>query len=370
LYPDDSPIRLERIVRPRPQPGFWWSILACVGLIVLELVISIPVTLGIWIAVCSSHGDGKQNFESDLNALQRLLQPTPAGERGSTEQCPPRLAVSLMVATAATFLGMFVYSWILIRKVFGRRWPRCVALRRPGLAQVMIAVILFLPGMMYAHAGIHSGLGWLFQKNPTETTKLMMSACNTTPIWLALFAVAVCPGIVEELFCRGFLGRGLVGRFGWPVGMLITSMLFGLLHLDPLYAAGTAVVGVFLHFTYYTSRSLWVPIVLHALNNSISVITSRYPEYQQLAFRPEQTALLNGSAFALVVFGGWALWSCRAKLVAVPGQAENWYPRYPGVELPPAGSGVEVRSGWPHPVPIVLALIALGGLVYSFWWKG
>ena len=130
------------------------------------------------------------------------------------------------------------------------------------------------------------------------------------PWWFTVFAIGIGPGVVEELWCRGFLGRGLVGRYGWPLGIGLTSLFFGLLHMfPPWYVLATAVMGVGLHLVYFASRSLWVPMLLHALNNSFSALVSTgvIPGgrlERNMAATPILSALL---AFGLLVFIGVAI---------------------------------------------------------------
>ena len=183
---------------------------------------------------------------------------------------------------------------------------------------------------------------------------------------LAVLIIGVGPGVIEEFFCRGYLGRGLVARYGLVGGVLLTSMLFGMLHLAPLYAVGTMVMGVLLHVTYLATRSLWVPVLLHFLNNTLTVLavlgvrTVRGLEVEPTEV-PAAAYLLG---FALTGAGLSALWSARGRLVSVDPDQPAWRPEYPGVELPPRESGTVVRHRLPNPIAVILTLAALGGLLY------
>ena len=64
-----------------------------------------------------------------------------------------------------------------------------------------------------------------------------------SPWWLLLVAGCILPGFGEEIFFRGFLSRGLVGRHGVIGGTLIASLLFGLIHVDPVQASGAFLLG-------------------------------------------------------------------------------------------------------------------------------
>src|SRR5208337_4060578 len=85
----------------------------------------------------------------------------------------------------------------------------------------------------------------------------MQKGFTQWPVWFGVLVVGLGPALNEELFCRGFLGRGLLGRYGTVGGILLTSLFFGLLHLDPPHVVATFVMGCCLHFTYLMTRSLW-----------------------------------------------------------------------------------------------------------------
>ena len=83
--------------------------------------------------------------------------------------------------------------------------------------------------------------------------------------WLGCyFAVAVA----EEILFRGYLLSTLASGLGWPVAILITSLLFGLAHLSngfesPLAAVNGILLGAVLAWSVRRSGSLWWAIGLH-----------------------------------------------------------------------------------------------------------
>jgi membrane protease YdiL (CAAX protease family) len=86
--------------------------------------------------------------------------------------------------------------------------------------------------------------------------------------WAMIFFFScLLPAVGEELLFRGFLGRGLVARLGPFGGILMTSVLFAIMHLEPAHMAGVLPLGITLHIIYLTSKSLTLTIVVHFLNN-------------------------------------------------------------------------------------------------------
>lgn len=75
----------------------------------------------------------------------------------------------------------------------------------------------------------------------------------------------------EELFFRGFIFQAMSQRKGRARGLLYSSALFALVHANtaaflPLLA-GAAVLAV----SFRRTRSLWVPVTAHAVNNAVAL---------------------------------------------------------------------------------------------------
>jgi Type II CAAX prenyl endopeptidase Rce1-like len=115
-------------------------------------------------------------------------------------------------------------------------------------------------------------------------------------------------------------------------------------------------MGICLHFVYQTTRSLWLSILLHFLNNSLSVVQLRFSTLDALDNRPEDFVPLFAASALFVAAIGYALYQSRARLApAKPGAVYQWRPDFPGVEHPPADSGTIVV----HPRLTYLAVIGV-----------
>lgn len=90
---------------------------------------------------------------------------------------------------------------------------------------------------------------------------------------LPLFATGIGPGFMEELLFRGILFRWIEEWGGSLVALVVTSALFGVAHiLNPgaTWFSSFAIAveaGVLLGGTYMLTRTLWMPIGLHAAWN-------------------------------------------------------------------------------------------------------
>src|SRR5262249_3210165 len=155
----------------------------------------------------------------------------------------------------------------------GPDWKRQLGVRRPATLHVFL-IVLLLPGFLILPNLVQEVVTRVTGLRQPVSIEALNGVFRQVSWFVTLLAVGLGPGVVEEVWCRGFLGRGLCARYGLVAGVILTSVFFGLLHMDPAYAIVTAMMGAFLYFVYLGARSIWVPILLHTLNNSVAVLAS------------------------------------------------------------------------------------------------
>lgn len=80
--------------------------------------------------------------------------------------------------------------------------------------------------------------------------------------------VLIAP-IFEEVVFRGMFMTRWVVKWGYKRGIIFSSLFFGILHPGII---GPTVMGVILSCLYNRTKSLWVSVFCHMINNSIVVI--------------------------------------------------------------------------------------------------
>ncbi len=83
---------------------------------------------------------------------------------------------------------------------------------------------------------------------------------------MAIVLVVVAP-LTEELLFRGLILHGLMQRYGTVPAVLLSTLLFALVHVNPYQFASAITMGVFLAWLFVRTRSLWPCIIAHALFN-------------------------------------------------------------------------------------------------------
>jgi membrane protease YdiL (CAAX protease family) len=136
--------------------------------------------------------------------------------------------------------------------------------RRPLLQWLMLAVILY-----FSLDLLNLVLG-----RPIVSPFVREAYATANPFWL-LVALLVAAPLFEETFFRGFLFAGLQPSFIGPVGtVVLTSVGWGLLHTqyDAFDVATIIGFGLLLGWARLRSRSLLVPLGIHALTNLVAVV--------------------------------------------------------------------------------------------------
>lgn len=91
---------------------------------------------------------------------------------------------------------------------------------------------------------------------------------------LLLFAITVIGApIVEELFFRGFTQRAAVARLGRPLGVVFSSVLFGLTHFQAPQLLALVVFGMVLGFLAERTGRLGPSIVTHMAFNATTIVS-------------------------------------------------------------------------------------------------
>jgi membrane protease YdiL (CAAX protease family) len=104
-----------------------------------------------------------------------------------------------------------------------------------------------------------------------------------TPVFLVVNLLFTC--VAEEAFFRGVLQERLATalarvRFGEPVAILCSALLFGLAHAagGPRYALFATLSGFGSAYAYSITRRIEAPIITHFMLNAVHFIGFTYPQ--------------------------------------------------------------------------------------------
>ena len=210
----------------------------------------------------------------------------------------------LMLTNAAGFVGaIFAFDYFIARPQTGRKLNFNFSPTNVGTYLLIFPMML---GMMFIAEFITSQIpitGPFFGEYYEFFSRLMEQMTKDKATMIVL-AVIMAP-IFEEIVFRGIIQKGLINKGMNPAtAIIISSVVFGLVHGNPWQFVGAVLLGCVLGLVYHKTKSLLLPILLHAFNNLCSSILIFYGDSESFAdvFRISEWLVLGIGIILFAVF--------------------------------------------------------------------
>ena len=184
---------------------------------------------------------------------------------------PQALGLSVMMGLPTTLAAV----WLAIR-IKKASFVDYLALYWPSWRQLLFgAVGLVLIVLAWEVASRSLGR----EATPGFMTDLLKSGRDKGAALLLLVAFSVAAPMSEEVLARGFLFRGWSASFlRVPGAILLSSLVWTVVHLqyDIYFLAEVFTIGLWFGYMRHRANSLWLTIILHALNNMTAVVLTMW----------------------------------------------------------------------------------------------
>ena len=110
-----------------------------------------------------------------------------------------------------------------------------------------------------------------------ELVEGIMKQMTGGPLWSSFLLAAVFAPLFEEWLCRGMVLRGLLTRMKPAWAIVISALFFALIHMNPWQALNAFIIGVVMGYVYYKTGSLLLTMLIHFVNNGLSVVMAHIP---------------------------------------------------------------------------------------------
>ncbi len=222
------------------------------------------------------------------------------------------------ILNLASFAGLTVATYVA-RRYLDRRSFRSLGLDVDRHTLPDLAIGFALPGLMMGGIFLFEwAMGWLQFEGWAWQASSPRQALFGLISGLVLFAMV---GWQEELMSRGYQLQNLADGLNLPLGVFLSSALFGVLHLANPNATLMSVLGIlgaglFLAYGWLRTGNLWLPIGLHFGWNFFEGTIFGFPVsgldfFGLIQHRVQGPELITGGAFGpeagLVLFPALAL---------------------------------------------------------------
>ena len=113
---------------------------------------------------------------------------------------------------------------------------------------------------------------------------------------LYIISVAVIPPLVEEFALRGVV-MGYLRRYEDSFAIFTSAILFGIMHSNISQIPFAFLVGVIIGYAVVVTKSIWTGVVIHMLNNSVSVLI----EYFRAGLSYRASAYLSNTLVGVII---------------------------------------------------------------------
>lgn len=149
----------------------------------------------------------------------------------------------------------------------------------------IIAVIASIPAMnviiewnagMSFPQSLHTIEEWMRQSEQQSSALIsrMLDGTSVSNLITGIIIIGILTGLSEELFFRGMLQKILINRpMNAHFAIWTTAIIFSAVHMQFYGFIPRLLLGAFFGYLAWWGRSLWIPIMAHALNNSLVVIS-------------------------------------------------------------------------------------------------
>ncbi|MFM2269534.1 MAG: hypothetical protein RL757_2975 [Bacteroidota bacterium] len=111
-----------------------------------------------------------------------------------------------------------------------------------------------------------------FNEAYAKTIEYTLKSYSFLEASLVFFIIVIMPAVAEEILFRGFIQTQLQRIIKNPTVTILTSaFIFAFFHMEFSGFLPRLFLGIILGATFYYSRSLYVSIFFHALNNALSL---------------------------------------------------------------------------------------------------
>jgi uncharacterized protein len=244
-----------------------------------------------------------QNILTNLSALSETSDPT-------------IIAISKYLQIVSQF-AIFIVPSFIFAFLAGRNSMDYLALNKKtsgtsllfaGL--VIIAAIPLINFLGYINQNIKLPASWSeiekwmkdSEDQAAKLTEVFLNVKTIGGLMVNILMIGILPAVGEELLFRGVIQR-LFHEWSKNIHLAVffSAFLFSFIHFQFYGFIPRFALGMVMGYAFYWTGSLWTPILIHFINNTMAVLVYYYTSMQGVGKSYETVGTAEGLLWPLVV---------------------------------------------------------------------
>lgn len=242
---------MKNRVKPLYLPKFWWSILHVLLYFGIEFTLVIPLVFFVAVLTGLNPSIGANVDATIMRFLSNSLT---------------NGILSVVIITLFALLIKIRYS-LEAKTLYSRRYLS---------VGVLIATIITTLGSTILLSEVDNFMSTIIPNWDLMGTEIAEMLDNS-PIWQNFLCAVIIAPATEEFLVRGLWLRGYTRHYKPWVGLVISSVIFGVMHMNLPQFVGATLSGLLLGWAYIKTNSILLPMLIHAVHNSVSVFGGYLP---------------------------------------------------------------------------------------------
>ncbi|MDB4358925.1 CPBP family intramembrane metalloprotease [Verrucomicrobiales bacterium] len=201
---------------------------------------------------------------------------------GEVEAPEPSIFSVLFSLISFGIVWFFVYiimEWIRNRRIVDWFGLRAMSLPKVVIATIIGGVIsLVICALFIGHLSQNFLEGVFGPLDQQEAVQMVQSSNSVAYLILTIVTACIAAPLAEEFLFRGYIYGALKQKTGKLFAMVVVGGIFAAVHgnlpaLVPLWA-----FSILLCISYEITKSLWVPIGIHAIFNATNIVMMLTPQ--------------------------------------------------------------------------------------------
>lgn len=191
---------------------------------------------------------------------------------------------------------VIVFAWYYMHR---NKQPMLTKPSKPTIKYVGYCVLIGIASL-FLLSGVLNYFQLMLDKLNYSVSTLTYEINSPLTYIISLISLAVLPAVCEELIFRGIITTALKQK-GETFAIFMSSAMFAIFHFSPSQLIYPMCFGLILSIVYLRTRNIIFPILLHFINNALSVSIQYFSNSSSGTFTHSTSMLL----YAIITFAIW-----------------------------------------------------------------